>query len=313
MACPDFQTLMLPTLKLAATTPEIHLRDLRDRIAKELALSAADLEELIPSGRQTRFHNRVNWAATYLAKAGLMEAVRRGVYRVTSAGRDLLKSPPPRIDIGYLNKHSVEFQAWEAGTAATALPESPAAPGTPPSPPPSEATPEEQMEAGYQSLRRGVEADLLARIMASSPTFFEEIVVRLLVAMGYGGSLQDAGKALGRSGDGGIDGIIKEDRLGLDAIYIQAKRWDPSTHKVSRPAVQAFAGSLEGVRARKGVFITTSSFTSEAKEYVKIIEKKIVLIDGELLTSLLFEHGVGVRTKYTYEIKEIDEDTFSEE
>jgi len=186
--------------------------------------------------------------------------------------------------------------------------------GTPPTPSAVEAaddaTPEEQLEAGYDSLRRAVESELITKILKSSPRFFENLVVELLLAMGYGGSRADAGTALGRSGDGGLDGIIKEDKLGLDAIYIQAKCWDPGKHKISRPDVQAFAGSLEGARARKGVFITTTTFSKEAHDYVSTIEKKIILIDGPHLTTLLFDHNVGVRPKETYGVKEVDEEYF---
>ena len=223
----------------------------------------------------------------------------------------MLASPPARIDVAFLARFA-EFRSWSGRSPEVAgdgrdasetdrdnsvLPE-------------QTATPEEQLDAGYTSLRRAVEAELLKKILGASPTFFEELVVDLLVAMGYGGSLADAGQALGKTGDGGVDGLIKEDKLGLDAIYVQAKRWDPTKHKVSRPDVQAFAGSLEGVRARKGVFITTSTFSAEAHDYVTRIEKKIILIDGAHLTRLLFDHGVAVRTKRTYEVKEVDDEAF---
>lgn len=200
-----------------------------------------------------------------------------------------------------------EFRAWVSkSNQEEAVVDAPAGDDTVPQ---VAGTPEEHIEAGYTALRRNVETELITRILASSPTFFESLVVELLVTMGYGGSRADAGQALGRSGDDGLDGIIKEDKLGLDAIYIQAKRYAPE-NTVSRPQVQAFAGSLEGVRARKGVFITTSRFSSEAHDYVARIEKKIILIDGLRLAELLFDHGVGVRTKDTYEVKELDEEYF---
>jgi restriction system protein len=220
--------------------------------------------------------------------------------------------PPARIDIAFLSQYP-EFLAWKSKSSESG--EGPGQPlalpvGASSGPTIENATPEEELEAAYKSLRHSVETELIMKILAASPAFFENLVVELLVKMGYGGSRADAGEALGRSGDDGLDGIIKEDKLGLDAIYIQAKRWDPAKHKVSRPDVQAFAGSLEGVRARKGVFITTTTFSSEAHEYVRRIEKKIILIDGPYLASLLFEHGVGVRTKETYEVKEVDEEYF---
>jgi restriction system protein len=235
------------------------------------------------------------------------------MYRITARGRGVVARPPTRIDVEFLSQYA-EFRAWKGKSSN---PEPGETAGTPVADSTSgrsdAATPEEQIEAGYASLRRSVESELIKKILAASPEFFENLVVGLLVAMGYGGSLADAGQALGRSGDGGIDGIIKEDRLGLDAIYIQAKRWNPTKGKVSRPDVQAFAGSLEGVRARKGVFITTTTFSAEAHQYVTQIEKKIVLIDGPHLAALLFDHGVGVRTKETYEVKEVDEEYFLDE
>jgi restriction system protein len=307
MACPDFQTITLPLLQTAGATAdgELSLHTLRAGAARLLALSEADLAETIPSGRQTRFNNRSNWACMYLSEAGLLEWVRRGTYRITPRGREVLTKPPTRIDVPFLSQFS-EFRAWKSGAEVDIPTAQPAGTGTVPF---ESTTPEEQIEAGYTALRHSVENDLIVKILAASPAFFESLVVELLVKMGYGGSRADAGRAIGRSGDEGIDGIIKEDRLGLDAIYIQAKRWDPA-HKVSRPDVQAFAGSLEGHRARKGVFITTSGFSREAHDYVAKIEKKIVLIDGSQLARLLFDFGVGVRVKETYTVKEVDDEYF---
>ncbi len=310
MACPDFQSLTLPILQVAAGGGEFSLSALRSEAAKKLSLSEADLAEKIPSGKQSRYNNRSNWACIYMTEAGLLEWVRRGTYRITPRGREALAKTPVRIDVAFLSQYP-EFLTWRNksndedgedgghGNAAGAV-----------AGPIEGATPEEQLEAAYDSLRHSVESELITKILAASPSFFENLVVELLVTMGYGGSVADAGKALGRSGDDGLDGIIKEDKLGLDAIYIQAKRWDPAKHKVSRPDVQSFAGSLEGVRARKGVFITTTTFSSEAHDYVRRIEKKIILIDGPHLARLLFEHGVGVRTKQTYAVKEVDEEYF---
>lgn len=307
MACPDFQTLTLPALQAAAIGEAMTVAALRPLVAKRLNLSEADLAERIPSGRQSRFNNRVNWACTYLSQAGLFEKVSRGTYRITARGREVVALPPARIDIAFLSQFP-QFRAW-VSRSNQAEEEDAAAPTVVTPVAENAGTPEEHIEAGYTALRRSVETELLAKILAASPSFFENLVVELLVAMGYGGSRADAGQALGRSGDGGLDGIIKEDKLGLDAIYIQAKRYAPE-NTVSRPAVQAFAGSLEGVRARKGVFITTSRFSSEAHDYVARIEKKIILIDGPHLAVLLFDHGVGVRTKETYEVKEVDEEYF---
>jgi restriction system protein len=308
MACPTFTEITLPMLEVLAAHGETRLADLRPLVAQHMKVSATDLAELVASGKKRAFDDRANWACTYLAQAGLLDWVKRGTYRISDRGRQVLASKPARIDVAFL-KREPAFLAWISGengdggdseTADNSVPI-------------STATPEEQVVSGYAALRRSVEADLIKKILDASPAFFEQLVVELLVAMGYGGSRADAGKALGRSGDGGIDGIIKEDKLGLDAIYIQAKRWDPAKHKVSRPDVQAFAGSLEGVRARKGVFITTTTFSNEAHDYVRMIEKKIILIDGPRLGGLLFEHSVGVRVKDTYEVKEIDEDYFLDE
>jgi restriction system protein len=308
MACPDFQRFMLPILDVLAKGGERKISELRELVATHMQLSASDRAERVASGRKLAYEDRCNWACTYLRQAGLVDWVRRGTYRLSPAGAKVLLARPAQLDLAYLRKFPA-FVEWIGGERAPGS-EAPgetaaeAAAGT------SSATPEEQIELGNTALRRSVEAELIAKILGASPAFFENLVVELLLAMGYGGSRSDAGEAIGRSGDDGLDGIIKEDKLGLDAIYLQAKRYDPAKHKVSRPDVQAFAGSLEGHRARKGVFITTSTFTSEANEYVARIEKKIVLIDGPRLARLLFDHGVGVRTKQAYEVKEVDEEFF---
>jgi restriction system protein len=303
---PDFQSLTLPTLQvLADDGGELTLGTVRTRVAAKLKLSDSDMTELLPSGGQPRFNNRVNWAAIYLTAAGLLRWVRRGVYQVTDRGMQVSQSSPAQIDIAYLNRFP-EFVEWRARGQSRAAGDDEPARVAP------ETTPEEQLEGAQDMLRRRVELELLEKLLAVSPRFFEEVVVDLLVAMGYGGSRQDAAQALGRSGDGGIDGMIKEDRLGLDAIYVQAKRWSRS-RTVGRPEIQEFAGSLEGERARRGVFITTSGFSREAHDYVRRIEKKIVLVDGDMLAALMFEHGVGVRTKRTFQVKEVDDDFFIDE
>jgi restriction system protein len=313
MNIPDYQSLMLPLLEALADGREHLVRDIREVIATTLGLGSAEREALLPSGKQPIFDNRLGWAKTYLAKAGLVLSVRRGVYQITDRGRTVLASKPARLDVAYLAKfpefedfhrkaenetEDVENPAKIDGGLAVGAATTPA------------STPQESLDAAYRQLRQAVETELLAAVRAASFRFFERLVVELLVKMGYGGSLKDAGKAIGRSGDDGLDGIIKEDHLGLDAIYIQAKRWERT---VGRPEVQAFAGSLEGVRGRKGVFITTSVFSSDAHEYVSRIEKRIVLVDGQQLASLMTDFGIGVAPVSTYEVKRVDSDYFSEE
>jgi len=292
---PGYQSIMLPLLEALSDGQDHRLRDLIGSLAQSFSLTKDEREQLLPSGRQAVFDNRVNWAKTYLGKAGLLMPVGRGVVRVSDSGRSVLAEQPSQLDSRYLTRFP-KFQAFRS------LSRKPT-----PTPTTRSETPEEELEAIWQTLRDQTADDLLALVKAVTPTFFERLVVDVLVAMGYGGSRTDAAESVGRSGDGGIDGIIKEDKLGLDAIYVQAKRWDGV---VGRPVVQAFAGSLEGARARKGVLITTSTFSTEADAYVKQIEKKIVLIDGQRLMRLMFEHGVGVTTSRTYEIMRVDSDYF---
>jgi restriction system protein len=295
---------MLPLLEGLADGSDHGLRELRDDIARKLALTDADREELLPSRKQAVYDNRLGWAKTYLDKAGLLEAVRRGVYHLTDRGREVLATKPPRIDVTFLSRFS-EFEEFRR------RPEQGDEPSfDEPKTTPTAVTPQEAFDGAYQQLRRSLEAEVLGAMKSASFRFFERLVVELLVKMGYGGTLKDAGKAIGRVGDDGLDGVIKEDHLGLDAIYVQAKRWE---NKVGRPDVQAFAGSMEGVRGRKGVFITTSAFSSEAKEYVTRIERKIVLIDGSQLASLMIDFGVGVSTVNAYDVKRVDMDYFLEE
>lgn len=263
MTIPDFQSLMLPALRFAGDGKEHSQGELKDAMAHQFNLNDAERNELLPSGRQARFTNRVAWSTVYLKKAGLLESTGRGKYRITKQGMDVLKKNPPKINIRFLKQFS-SFQKFQGSSSHMEEQNEEKA---------ADKTPEEILEASYMDLRQSLSQELLARIMASSPTFFEQLVVDLLVAMDYGGSRKDAGEAIGGSGDGGIDGIIKEDKLGLDVVYIQAKRWDKT---VGRPDVQAFAGSLEGQRARKGVMITTSQFSQEAQDYVTRIEKKMI-------------------------------------
>jgi restriction system protein len=275
------------------------MAELRDSIATELKLSPEELSQKLPSGVQTVFANRLAWGAVYLTKAGALERVKRGVFRITGRGKELLALGLPKLTIQNLSQYP-EFVAFHKGAqnGGDEVQEIKAE---------KTQTPEEQLANAYKVLRDSLANDILETVKKGSPSFFEELVIDLLVAMGYGGSVEDAGKAVGKSGDGGIDGIIKEDKLGLDVVYVQAKRWSNS---VGRPVVQAFAGSLEGVRARKGVLITTSSFSQDALEYVQKIEKRIVLIDGKQLADLMIDHDIGVNVVQTYKIKRLDSDYF---
>ena len=305
MPIPDFQSFFVPVLRATADDKEHGSPEIRETVAAELALTPEDLDQKLPSGTQTVFANRVAWSLVYLAKACALRRPRRGVFQITERGHQLLGQYPNRFTKQALNVYP-EFVVFEKGQPAEngkagekAIPLQPADDST--------HTPEEDLITAYQLLRSALANEVLEAVKRSTPRFFEELVVDLLVSMGYGGSVADAGKAVGRSGDDGIDGIIKEDKLGLDLVYIQAKRWKDS---VGRPLVQAFAGSLEGVRARKGVFITTSTFTADATDYVQRIEKKIVLIDGTRLADLMIEHNVGVTVTQTFMLKRLDSDYF---
>ncbi len=307
MAVPDYQSLMLPLLRFAGgKKDETSTGEAVEILAKELGLTDEDLKEMLPSGIQSAFVNRVGWASTYMKKAGLLEATRRGYYRITSRGQEFLKKQPKAINVKLLKQYPefLEFQQLKGTRRGDKVSFSSGAPDI------STATPSEALETVYENLRDELVDELLARLKKSSPTFFERVVVELLVKMGYGGSRADAGKAIGRSGDGGIDGIIKEDRLGLDVVYIQAKRWD--NNPVGRPDVMQFAGALQAQKANKGIFITTSRFTDDARSYVSQIGSKIVLIDGEQLTNLMIENDVGVSTVSLYPVKKIDTDYFDE-
>jgi restriction system protein len=296
MAIPDYQTCMLPFLRYLSDGAEHTLRDAEESLSDHFKLTTAERAELLPSGQQGIFRNRIGWARTYLKKAALLESPKRGVFKITQRGQKTL------IDVRYLEQFPefIDFREMskpENGAVAPAeLPQ-------------SKTTPEEAIELTHQSLREQLAAELLGRILGCSPTFFEQLVVELLVKMGYGGSRRDAGERIGQTGDGGIDGIIKEDRLGLDTIFIQAKRWQGS---VGRPEIQKFVGALQGQRAKKGVFITTSSYTTEAADYVTRIDTKVVLIDGKRLAGLMIDFDVGVAPAATYVVKRIDSDYFEE-
>lgn len=306
MPIPDYQTLMLPLLKIAGDG-EIHTkRDAVHELAVQFGLSETERKELLPSGKQEIFDNRVGWARTYIKHALLIDYVQRGQFRITDRGKRVLAEQPKRIDNAFLSKFPefVEFQKRSQTAAAEEESKSTVSA--------VEAdTPDDLMATGYLNRRRQVEEDVLAKVKSSSPEFFERLVVKLLTSMGYGGSLADAGKAIGKSGDGGVDGVIKEDKLGLEQIYLQAKRWDNAT--VGRPEIQKFVGALHGKRARKGIFLTTSTFTKEAHEYASGLETKVILIDGSELAKFMFDYEVGVSTESTYIVKRIDNDFFEDD
>jgi restriction system protein len=302
MTIPDYQTCMLPFLRYLDDGKEHTLPEMMEALANEFGLSAAERAELLPSGQQGLFRNRIGWAKTYLKKAGLLAFPKRAVYKITERGRQALATNPAKIDVKFLEQWP-EFVAFKEGSKTNSEPLSA------PASPIAETTPEEAIENAHQGLREQLADELLARILSCSPTFFEQLVVELLVKMGYGGSRSDAGQRIGQTGDGGIDGIIKEDRLGLDTIFIQAKRWKDS---VGRPEIQKFVGALQGQRARKGVFITTSSYTADAVDYASRIDTKVVLIDGKQLAALMMDFDVGVSVSASYIVKRVDSDYFEE-
>jgi len=297
---------MLPVLKLAADGSEHKFSQAVEQLADEFELTTEERNELLPSGSQAVFNNRVGWARSYLKQAGLLASSKRGFFNITEKGKELLATNPPKVDISVLEQYP-EFIEFKNRKKEKSGSESQAEEQTEQE---SAQTPEDALASAYKKLRSALETEVITSVKEASPSFFERLVVDFLVKMGYGGNRQDAGKALGKSGDGGIDGIINEDRLGLDVIYIQAKRWEGS---VGRPEIQKFAGALQGQRARKGVFITTSYFTKEAIEYAALIESKIILIDGEHLSNLMVEHNVGVSTVGQYEVKKLDSDYFDNE
>lgn len=302
MAIPDYQTIMLSLLKYSEDDEEHSVRETVESLADEFKLSDEERKELLPSGQQEIFRNRVNWALTYIKQAALLKATRRGYFRITERGKEVLSQKPKKIDAKFLERFPefIEFRQRRKEKGEKDKVE----------PTPSTETPEEALEQAYQALQEGLATDLLQNIKECSASFFERLVVDLLVKIGYGGSRKEAGQAIGRSGDEGIDGIIKEDKLGIDIIYIQAKRWE---NTVGRPEIQKFAGALQGQRARKGIFITTSNFSKEALDYVKYLDTKIILIDGERMAELMIDHNVGVSPLASYEIKKIDTDYFLEE
>lgn len=305
MTVPGFQDLTLPVLR-ASSQGEVRISAVTDALEKELKLSDEDRTAILPSGQQTRFSNRVNWAKSYLAKAGLVKLTGRGLFIITDEGRNVLANPPTRIDIKFLEQYP-DFNLFRSKSDETTLPGKDASGGILEIV--SSLTPDDQMRAAQQQLQNELAADLLNRILAASPDFFERLVVQLLVAMGYGGgSTGETARALGKSGDGGVDGVIDEDALGLDRIYVQAKRYTDIA--VGPGPIRDFFGSLDRFKAAKGLFVTTSTFSASARETADLLSKRIVLIDGQRLTKLMIKHGVGCRVEETLYIHRIDEDFF---
>jgi restriction system protein len=298
MPLPDFQSFFRPLLDLAADGREHSIQEARESIGKTMRLSEEDMKQLLPSGTQRMFDNRVAWAKSYFVQAKVFESPRRGYFRITQRGQDLHKQGHKRIDIRILNQYP-EFVEFHKGRVTKEEEIEP----------PSE-TPEETLQKSFESIRSDLASQIVQRIAGNSPDFFERLVVDLMVSMGYGGSRADAGRSIGGTGDEGIDGIIKEDRLGLDLVYLQAKRWEGT---VGRPEVQKFVGALHGKRAKKGVFITTGKFSDDAYRYVETIDPKVILIDGRRLAELMIDQGLGTTTTATYQIKRIDSDYFTEE
>jgi len=305
MPIPDFQTLMLPLLELASDGKSHNRKEAAEKLAQQFNLTEDERTLLLPSGRDVLFSNRIGWAMMHLRKAKLLDTPKRGLFTISRQGTDVLERKPLRIDMKFLEQFP-EYMEFRDNNKD----EQNSTPSTPQQLN-IEQTPEEQLDQAYQILRKELAQEVLTRVLSCSPTFFEHLVVELLVRMGYGGSMRDAGERIGKSGDGGIDGIIKEDRLGLDAIYIQAKRWQDSS--VGRPEIQKFVGALQGQRANKGVFITTSSFTADAKDYVAHLNTKVVLIDGKTLANMMIDFDVGVSVATTYALKRIDSDYFDED
>lgn len=305
MPIPDYQTLMLPLLQFISDGMEHSTREAINALAEQCGLTAEERTTLLPSGKQAVFDNRVGWARTYMKNAGLVENPKRGIIKISDRGREVLEKNPSQIDNHFLEQFEEYREFKERAKESQKKTKVSATPAVL-----TDITPEESLEYGYQRLQQELSDELLSRVKKCSPQFFESLVVELLVKMGYGGSIKDAGQAIGKSGDEGLDGIIKEDRLGLDVIYVQAKRWEGT---VSRPEIQKFAGALQGRRAKKGIFITTSGFSKDALEYVSRIDNKLSLVDGLSLVQLMIEHDLGVSVSQMYEIKKVDSDYFDEE
>jgi len=295
---------MLPLLEHVADGADCTIAGSRDILANRYKMTEEERNQRLPSGAANTFYNRLAWAKTYLERAGLLIKIKRGVFRISDTGTKLLRNPPEQIDINYLQRFNAFNEFRKKSTvnstdnAETSLAKE------------NDATPEEALDLAYKVLRDDLATQLLAQIMTSHPSFFEKLVVDLMLKMGYGGPGDDAGTVTSYGHDSGIDGIINEDTLGLDVIYLQAKRWD---NTVGRPEIQKFVGALHGKRAKKGVFLTTSNFSTDAIEYARSIDSKVVLIDGSKLSQLMIDYDVGVSTAQTYTIKRIDTDYFETE
>lgn len=308
MAVPDFQTLMRPLLEEYATGGERRIADVRSVLAVKFGLTEEELAERLPSGLAKTFDNRVGWAATYLYRVGLLSRPQRSVYVITGRGREVLKANPQRVDLAVLAEFPELAEFRKASGAKKG--KGGAGQGVLGTEPAETATPEERIDAAYQELRLALVADLRDRISTISPAAFEELVLDVLTAMGYGDGAEHSRLRTGASGDAGIDGVIREDRLGLDVVYVQAKRWEAT---VGRPVVQGFVGALQGARASKGIIFTASSFSSEARDYAASVSPRVVLVDGERLASLMSDHNVGVSVRETYAVKRLDNDYFGDE
>jgi restriction system protein len=310
MPIPSYEQAMLPVLRLLAESSPRPRRDIAAAVADVFNLTDAERQQLLPSGKFPIILSRVGWALSYMKQACLVETVKRGIYQITDRGKQVLADSPAGIDSEYLERFPEfrDFQARTRESTTVDLKPAEASSGTPISPPPVQS-PEEALETAYSRLRATLQTELLDAVKAGTPSFFEDLVIDLLVRMGYGGSRPEAARAVGKTGDGGIDGVIDEDRLGLDVIYVQAKRWE---NTVGRPDVQKFAGALQGQRARKGIFITTSTFSRDAEEYAQRIDNRIVLIDGPRLAALMFDYDVGVNARSAFTVKQLDSDYFDE-
>lgn len=305
MAIPKYHEFMKPVLSLLGDTISHKRTEMYEKLADQFQLTEEEKEEWLPSGKQLVYKNRIGWALTYLKKANLIDAPTRATYLITELGKEVLEENPEMIDQDYLKRFdgfnsfikSIESAEGNSVAIVTAA---------------SDESPQDMLDRAYKEINSTLVDDVLNEVMTQSPDFFEKLVVDLLVAMGYGGSKIENSQVLGKSGDEGIDGVIKEDKLGFDKIYIQAKRWN-ADRTVGRPELQKFVGALTGQNASKGAFITTASFTREAQDFVsKQSACKIVLIDGQTLAALMIEHNLGVSIESTYFIKKIDSDYFNE-
>jgi len=300
---PTYEEIMLPLLKLLENGKERSLQEAVDKLSDYFDLTIEERRELLPSGQQPVFRNRLGWARTYLKKAGLLKTPKRAHFQITDRGLELLEEKPKEITSQFLTRYKefVEFKSIKRSSVTSGVQDIDQSG--------DDKTPEEELEYAYQKLRSELSKELLEVIKSASPVFFEKLVIDLLIKMGYGGSRKDAGQALGKSGDGGIDGIVNEDKLGLDTIYLQAKKWE---NAVPVKEIRDFTGALASKKARKGIFITTSNFPSSVYEFVKQIEYKIILIDGERLANLMIEHSVGLTKVNEYLVQRIDSDYFEE-